>query len=434
MNRTPRILISGSGIGGNALALQLIRAGIPTTVVERAPAPRPGGQAVDLRGASREVAERMGLMPGIRRHQLHEHGMSYIDARGREYGRMAMADFDGKGAVAEVEITRGDLNDVLLSALQESDAAALLDLRYGEHIVALAQDEEGVDVEFASGATERFDVVVGADGVHSATRRLAFGPEQDYVTNLGGYAAFFTLPTPAGIRPGWFAMRLVPRAMFGLRPDADPSTSKAIINLRAERDPALRGDRDAQHRLVRDAIEGGGWHAQLILDAMHTAEDFYFDELARVELPGLANGRVVLIGDAATCGSPLTGMGTAMALIAAYLLGRELAAVTASGSVDAGALTEAFARFEADLAPHTARSRKIPGGSLQMMLPRTRIMSALARLNVRIMLSRAMRPIAKRMFADDGSELPLPAADALDAVRQGAGDRALGPSGPAARA
>src|SRR5690606_22226582 len=227
--------------------------------------------------------------------------------------------------------------------------------------------------------------------------------------NIGGYAAFFTLPTPADISPGWFAMRLVPGAMFGLRPDADPATSKAIVNLRAEHDPALRGDVHAQRRLVRDAIEGGGWHAGLILDAMEKADDFYFDELARVDMPSLANGRVVLIGDAATCGSPLTGMGTAMALIAAYLLGRELAGLAASGSVDAADLAAAFTRFEAELAPHTARSRKIPGGSLQMMLPRTRIMSALSRLNVRILLSRAMRPIAKRMFADDGSELPLPA-------------------------
>src|SRR5690606_12833319 len=377
-------------------------------------------------GASREVAERMGLLPGIRRRQLDERGMSYVDGQGRTYGRMAMADFDGKGAVAEIEITRGDLNDVLLEALRDSDAASLLDLRYGEHVVALTQDEQGVGVAFASGTTERFNVVVGADGVHSATRRLAFGPEQDFVTNLGGYAAFFTVPTPAGIRPGWFAMRLVPGAMFGLRPDADPSTSKAIINLRAAHDPALRGDPQAQRQLVRDAIEHGGWHAQHHHDAMDQADDFYFDALARVELPSLARGRVVLIGDAATCGSPLTGMGTAMALIAAYLLGRELAALSASGSVDAEGLADAFARFEGDLVPHTARSRRIPGGSLKMMLPRTRIMSALARLNVRILLSRAMRPIAKRMFADDGSQLPLPAERAPGPVRR---SRQGGPGG-----
>lgn len=409
MNRSPRILISGSGIAGNTLALQLIRAGIPTTIVERAESPRPGGQAVDLRGASREVAERLELMPGIHRHQLDERGMRYVDRQGRTYGRMAMADFDGKGAVAEIEITRGDLNGVLLSALRESDRADVLDLRYGEHIVALEQDDDGVDVTFASGGSERYDMVVGADGVHSATRRLAFGPEQDFVTNLGGYAAFFTLPTPTDIQPGWFAMRMIPGAMYGIRPDSDPTTSKAIINVRSAHDPALRGDRAAQQQLVRTAIKDGGWHAERILKAMEQADDFYFDELARVDMPSLSNGRVVVIGDAATCGSPLTGMGTAMALIAAYLLGRELAAITVSGdAIDPAKLYAAFARWETDLAPHRELSQKIPGGGLKVMLPRTRIMSALARLNVRILFSRAMRPVARRMFAADGSDLPLP--------------------------
>ena len=415
MSRTPRILISGSGIAGNALALELVRAGIRTTVVERAAAPRPGGQAVDLRGASREAAERMGLMPGIRRHQLDERGMTYVDGRGRGYGRMAMENFDGRGAVAEIEITRGDLDEVLLDALREAAASApsdLLDLRYGDRITALDQDAGGVDVAFESGRRERYDLVVGADGVHSATRRLAFGPEEAFVTNLGGYAAFFTMPTPEGIEPGWFAMRLVPGAMFGLRPDADPSTSKAIINVRAERDPALRGDRAAQQALIRGAIEHGGWHAGGILDAMERADDFYFDDLARVDMPSLSNGRVVLIGDAGTCGSPLTGMGTAMAILAAHLLGRELAdaagADPEAGTLDSAVLADALARFERHLAPHVAGSRKIPGGSLAMMLPRTRIMSSLARLNVRIMLSRPMRPIAKRLFAGGDDDVPLP--------------------------
>ncbi|GAA1956217.1 FAD-dependent monooxygenase [Agromyces allii] len=439
MSTAPRILISGGGIAGNALALQLVRAGIATTIVERAASPRPGGQAVDLRGASREAAERLGLMPGIRRRRLDERGMSYVDGHGRVYGRMSMEDFDGKGAIAEIEITRGDLNDVLLDALREAAASGtatgiadpdhaspVLDQRYGDHLTALEQDADGVDATFASGCRERYDLVVGADGVHSATRRLAFGPEDRFVTNLGGYAAFFTMPTPADIEPGWFAMRLVPGAMFGIRPDGDRSTSKAIINVRTDRDPALRGDRAAQEALIRTAISGGGWHASRILDAMEHADDFYFDELARVDMPSLSNGRVALIGDAATCGSPLTGMGTAMAILGAYLLGREVvgladaaaaAAASAGGSgATAGAglgdplaLAAALARFEEELAPHAEKSRQIPGGSLAIMLPRTRIMTAFARVNVKLMLSRPMRPLAKKLFAGDAEDLPLPA-------------------------
>jgi 2-polyprenyl-6-methoxyphenol hydroxylase-like FAD-dependent oxidoreductase len=408
MSTAPRILIAGGGIAGNALALQLVRAGIPTTVVERATTPRPGGQAVDLRGPSREAAERMGLMPGIRRHQLDERGMSYVDERGRIYGRMAMEDFDGEGAIAEIEITRGDLNQVLLDALAEAVALApegLLDYRYDDHAVAFAQDADGVDVTFASGLHERYDLVVGADGVHSATRRLAFGAEEEYATFLGGYCAFFTMPTPDDIEPGWFAMRLVPGAMLGIRPDADPATSKAIMNVRVDQDPALRRDTGAQRALLRRTLEGAGWHAATVLEAMEQADDFYFDELARVDMPSLSAGRVTLVGDAGYCGSPLTGMGTAMALVGAYVLADEIAA-----SPSARDFGRALARYERTITPFIEGSRQIPGGSIAMMLPRTRIMTRLARVNVKLMLSRPLRPLAKRLFATGGGEVALPAA------------------------
>jgi 2-polyprenyl-6-methoxyphenol hydroxylase-like FAD-dependent oxidoreductase len=403
MSSSPRILISGGGIAGNALALQLVRSGIPTTVVERATAPRPGGQAVDLRGPSREAAERMGVMPGIRRHQLDERGMSYVDEHGRIYGRMAMEDFDGEGAIAEIEITRGDLNQVLLDALAEAPVDGLLDYRYGDHVVALAQDADGVDVILASGLHERYDLVVGADGVHSATRRLAFGAEEQYAKFLGGYCAFFTMPTPEDIEPGWFAMRLVPGAMLGIRPDGDPATSKAIINVRVDQDPALRRDQAAQKALIRRALEGAGWHGATVLEAMEHADDFYFDELARVDMPTLAAGRVTLVGDAGYCGSPLTGMGTAMALVGAYVLAAEIVAAPHD-------LGGALARYEQTITPFIEGSRQIPGGGIAMMLPRTRIMTRLARVNVKLMLSRPLRPLAKRLFATSAGDVALPAA------------------------
>lgn len=201
MDTDLHVLVSGGGIAGNAVALQLLRAGIRTTVVERASAPRPGGQAVDLRGPSREVAQRMGLIPGILTHRLDEQGMEYVDRRGRAYVRMPTEMFDGKGPVADIEITRGDLNQVLLDAL--TDTVGTLDYRYGEWIEAMTQDEGGVDVLFASGKRQRFGLVIGADGVHSATRRLAFGPEEQFSTYLGGYTSYFTVrPQPASNQAG----------------------------------------------------------------------------------------------------------------------------------------------------------------------------------------------------------------------------------------
>ncbi|MBD8080028.1 FAD-dependent monooxygenase [Cellulosimicrobium arenosum] len=407
IDTTPHVLVSGGGIAGLGLALQLVRHGIRTTVVERAAAPRPGGQSVDLRGASREVAARMGLMPGIERHQVHELGLAYVDARGQVFGRMSMADFDGEGAVAEVEIARGDLSGVLLDELAAAGEAApgLLDLRFGDRIVALAQDADGVDVTFEHADPARFDLVVGADGVHSATRRLAFGPEEQFATYLGGYAAFFTLPTPDDVEPGWFAMRFVPGATFGIRPDRDPATSKSLITLRVDHDPALRGDRAKQEALIRRSIADAGWHARTIIDAMTTASDLYFDELVRIDVPDVVAGRVVLLGDAASCGSPMTGMGTATALVGAYLLAEHLAATPDD-------LTGATRRYADDVAPFVEQGKKVPGGGIKRMVPGSRAEAAVLRATTGVMMSRALRPLVKRMFATAGAELPLPPAPA----------------------
>ncbi|MEU4415628.1 FAD-dependent monooxygenase [Nocardia salmonicida] len=394
------VLVSGGGIAGNAVALQLLRNGIRTTVVERAAVPRPGGQAVDLRGPSKEAAQRMGLMAGIAEYQLDERGMSYIDGDGEIYARMAMEDFDGRGAVAEIEITRGDLNQVLLDALATADNGRL-DYRYGEWIDELVQDDAGVDVTFASGSTERFDLVIGADGIHSATRRLVFGPEEKFSTNLGGYGAFFTMPKPADVEPGWFSMRLVPGAMLGIRPDADPATAKAIITVRTEVDPALRRDTDAQRALIVEAIGDAGWHAPAVLAAMDSTPDFYFDEIARVDVPELSIGRVTLIGDAGYCGSPLTGMGTAMAIVGAYVLAAEIAATPHD-------LTGAQQRYQDKISPFLDKAKEIPGGGMAMMIPKSALLTRLAKANVRLMMSRPMRPLTKKIFFGHTEEFALP--------------------------
>ncbi|WP_327111733.1 FAD-dependent monooxygenase [Nocardia sp. NBC_01730] len=398
MSVQPRVLVAGGGIGGNAVALQLLRANIPVTVVERAAAPRPGGQAVDLRGPSREVAERMGLMPGIRDYQLDERGMRYVDAEGREILRMSAETFQGKGTVAEIEITRGDLNQVLLDLVA---AEGGVDYRYGEWITEIRQDDAGADVTFASGAAERFDIVIGADGLHSATRRMAFGPEERFATYLGGYMSFFTLARPKDLEPHWFTMHsLVGATGLGLRPDADPATCKALVVLRCPADPALRRDITAQQNLIRERLAGGGWESARIIAAMADAPDFYFDELARIDMPTWVGGQVTLLGDAGYCGSPLTGQGTAMALVGAYVLAGEIA-------THAGEPKHALARYEEVLRPFVKTAQELPPGGLKAMTPRSRFGIRAGQTVSKLMTSKPMRPVMMKMLAKTESyDLP----------------------------
>ncbi|MEV6322024.1 FAD-dependent monooxygenase [Nocardia sp. NPDC051787] len=385
-----RVLVAGGGIGGNAVALQLLRSGIRATVVERAAVPRPGGQAVDLRGPSCEVAERMGMMPGIRDYRLDERGMKYVDDAGREILRMPAELFEGKGAVAEIEITRGDLNQVLLNLLS---AEGGVDYRYGEWITALEQDDAGIDVTFASGTIERFDIVIGADGLHSATRRMVFGPEEQFATYLGGYMSFCTLPRPEDLEPHWFTMHsLVGATGLGMRPDADPGTCKALVVIRAEANPALRRDVEAQQQFIRERLAGGGWESARIAAAMADAPDFYFDELARIDMPSWVRGRVVLLGDAGYCGSPLTGQGTAMALVGAYVLAGEIAADTADPK---GGL----ARYEEVLRPFVKTAQQLQPGGLNAMTPKSRFGIRAGHLVSKLMMSKAMRPVMMRMLS-----------------------------------
>ena len=389
----PRALVCGGGIAGNTAALQLLRARIPTTVVERTAAPRPGGQAVDLRGPAGDVATRMGLMPAIRAHQLDERGMIFVDAAGRELNRMPADLFGGEGIVAEIEITRGDLNQVLLDAI--AGAGGDLEYRYGDWVSELHQDADGVDVTFASGVRERFSLVIGADGLHSSLRRLVFGADSQFLKYLGGYMSFFTMPTPASKhnRLEWFVTHQVAGGSFvGIRSDVDPTTSKAVVILRMPPDPALERSPTQQKQLIRKRLSAGGWEIPAILNAMEIADDFYFDELARVTMPTWSERRIVLLGDAAFCGSPLTGQGTSVAMIGAYVLAGEIAATPTHPA-------QAISRYETLVRPLIAKAQELMPGGVRALTPGSAVEMAISRLINRAVTSRPMRPLMTRLVS-----------------------------------
>ena len=378
-----RVLISGAGIAGPALAFWLQRAGAEVTVVERAEAPRPGGHAVDIRGVARTVVERMGLMPRILAERVDERGWALVDHRNRRTAELPADLFGGEGVVAEIEIARGDLARILYDS-----TANVVGYRFGDRITGLSQDATGVDVTFERGGTGRYDIVAGADGVHSGVRALAFGPDADFVRYLGAYQAYFTVPDPGDL-DHWFLMYNAPGGrLAGLRPERG-GTAKASVAFTDPRPRYERLPRPEAERLLADRFSGAGWRIPQLLAAMPGAPDFYFDSINQVRVDRWSSGRVVLLGDAGWCGSPLAGLGTSMSLVGAYVL---------AGELTAAAPEQAFAAYQREMAGYVAAGLELPPGGVRMFAPQGRLMIRARALSVRMMSRWPMRDVAAKQF------------------------------------
>jgi 2-polyprenyl-6-methoxyphenol hydroxylase-like FAD-dependent oxidoreductase len=410
-----RVLISGAGIAGPALAHWLRRFGYTPTVVERAPAIRAGGQAVDIRGAAREVTEWMGIMPAVRAARVDERGFAYVDDRGRMLARMPADMFGGDGIVAEIEILRGDLARILYEATA-SDTEYLFD----DSIAGLAEDERGVTVTFERSAPRRFDLVVGADGTHSRVRALAFGEESRFVHPLGAYGAFFSLPD--GIdSDGWMLMYGMPgRRMAAVRSERG-TRAQAMFAFAGPPGRYERTDLARQKRLLADTFAGAGWLVPRLLAAMWDAPDMYFDMYGQVRMDTWTRGRVVLLGDAGYSPSPLTGMGTSLALVGAYVLAGELAMAR-------GDHVGAFRRYEAELRGYVAQCQKLPPGGINAFLPRGATAIRMRNLSMRMMTRWPMRAVLARTFARADAITPRDYPALVTGAPPGAGVDAVVPS------
>jgi 2-polyprenyl-6-methoxyphenol hydroxylase-like FAD-dependent oxidoreductase len=351
----PTVLISGAGVAGPALAHWLTRDGYRVVVVELAPGIRPGGQTVDLRGAGRDVVERMGLLDQMVDRSLAQRGIAWVRADGSRRAEMPVEAFDGNGIVSKLEILRGDVVDVLHQATRDT-----VEYRFNTRIEQLHQCDDGVEATLSDGTTMRADLVVGADGPHSAVRRLVFGPEEQFLKPLGGYNAWFTAPDTAGL-DGWYLMYQAPGGLnASLRPSHDPAIAKAGLAFRSEPLTYDRRDLDAQRQLLADRFAGAGWHSDALLAAARDADDFYFDAFAQVHMDSWSRGRVTLCGDAAYCASPLSGMGTSLALVGTYLLAGELG--SAQDTLSADHLGDALIRYDRLMRPYVDKCQDLPAG------------------------------------------------------------------------
>ncbi|WP_285501109.1 FAD-dependent monooxygenase [Actinokineospora sp. NBRC 105648] len=343
-----RVLVAGASIAGPALAHWLRRRGAEVTVVERAPGLRPGGQAVDARGVAKEVIRRMGLDAAVRAACTDTAGAHTVDVDGNVLETYRADDDGGDGFIAEIEILRGDLSQVLYDDTRDG-----VEYVFGDRIAELTQDADGVEVTFASGDRRRFDLVVGADGLHSALRAMVFGPRERFVRHLGLVLAFYSVPNEFGL-DRWFLEYQDPGSArtAGLRPIKDATRAMAMFGFPAADSDIDHRDVESQKHLLRERMAGLGWLTPDILAHLDDTPDFYLDQVAQVVMDRWSNGRVALIGDAAFSSSPMSGAGTGLALVAAYLLAGELAA--ADWDPEAG-----FAAYEARMRSFVEANQEI---------------------------------------------------------------------------
>ncbi|MGW2419392.1 FAD-dependent monooxygenase [Streptomyces sp. NPDC001709] len=385
------ILICGAGIAGPALAYWLRKRGFTVTIVERAPRPRPGGQTVDLRGAGRTVIERMGLMDQARAESVDQRGLALIDASGRTTARVPADSFGGEGIVSEIEILRGDLARLLYESTLP-DTEYLLD----DTVTGIAQDADGVTVTFEKAAPRRFGLVVGADGPHSVVRALAFGPEQEFVHPLGLYTAWFTAADDLDL-DGWYLMHNAPGGLVvSARPGRVTGEIKAGLSFRSAPITYDRRDVAAQQELVAQRFADVGWETPRLLQAMRTAPDFFFDSMGQVRLDRWSRGRVALLGDAGYCATPLTGLGTSLALVGAYVLAGEIAAAAGDHRV-------AFRRYDEAMRPYVSQAQQLPPGGASGYAPSGRLGIRLRDLSMRQMTRWPMRNLLAAQFAKAGN-------------------------------
>lgn len=359
---TPRsVLISGAGVAGPTLAYFLARQGWRTTVVERVQGLRSSGNPVDVRGPALPVAQQMGILPRLRDAATTATAMAVLDVHGRKVAGVAMA------SASSVELPRGDLAAALHEAARD-DAEFLFD----DTMVSVCQDDGGVDVVFDRAAPRRFDLVIGADGLHSNTRRLAFGPEADYVHHMGVYVA--TMPLSGTLENSSdILMYNVPGRLISIH----PSRSRALVAFifRGELVDGFDYRDTAQHkRIVTEAYAGVGWRAPELLAQLAATDDLYFDSVSHVRLPSWSRGRISLLGDAASCVS-LFGDGSSLAIAGASTL------ASALGASD---FATAFGEYEAAHRKLVEAKQRGVGRAAGLIVPQSRLGIATRNLVARV--------------------------------------------------
>lgn len=390
-----RILVAGAGIAGPTLAYWLLRHGFTPTLVEAAPHLRTGGYIIDFWGAGFDIAERMGLLPALDPLGYKVQELRVVNRENRRVARLSAAIFEQMTKGRFLSLPRGDLAACIYEALE-----GRVETLFGDRVMHLATTNAGVTVGFQHHASRDFDLVIGADGLHSGVRHLAFGDDARFEHYLGCKAAAFqvtgyaprdelvyVMHTEVGRQVARFTMR-GNRTMF-LFTFRDP-------------DPAIAGSLADQKSFLRDRFAGCGWEVPRILDAMDEVDELYLDRVSQIRM-GTAHTwsreRISLVGDAAFCVSLLAGQGSALAMVAAYILAGEL---SRSPQDPAGA----FARYQQIFGPFVLAKQKAALRMANFFAPKSRAALAVRNRLLQVMGLPWVASLAAGRSITDKIDLP----------------------------
>ncbi|QKW37313.1 FAD-dependent monooxygenase [Actinomadura sp. NAK00032] len=377
-----RVLINGGGVAGLTLAFWLRRHGIEPVVVERAAHGRLGGYGIDFFGTGYDVAARMGIVDRLAPHRLPVDSVDFVDAAGRPGARLTAPLLDKVIQGPHLALMHTTLEGALLDAV-EGD----VEIRFGETVTAVRDTGSAVEAEFAGGTTERFDLLVGADGIHSRTRELAFGPEPEFARYLGCRLACF----PVADRYDWGRARVhytEPGRQVVVYPTGRTGELIALFLFRSSHTGNVpRAERPG---LLRSTFGGMGWLTPSLLAEAPADEPIFMDTMTQIVMPAWHRGRVALVGDACGCMTMVSAQGVSMAMAGAYVLAEELA----RHGDHVGAFTRYQERVRAEVA-HRQRNAQM---FIRTLVPGTRPGLVAQSLIQRLIMREAFAPLLRRQF------------------------------------